>query len=178
QYMRTVLRLNDKQENGFAFLSDPFIRNLVGPASKIKEKRRLEALTSLHMTTNAALFAAWEDGKLPGNHQALLAAAGLKQEGIYAPEGKGIVWNAAASAAVSDVYNTLFFATPLIELPMDKITADEQRDYEQFRTGYLQKWRRFFDPIGMRLCLSDKLVRLETYILPVMTNSRENDFER
>src|SRR5206468_6390279 len=49
QYMRTVFRLEDKQEDGFAFLSDAFIRQLVGPAGKIKEKRRLEALTSLSM---------------------------------------------------------------------------------------------------------------------------------
>src|SRR5262249_61825868 len=65
QYMRTVFRLEDKQEDGFVFLSDAFIRQLVGPASKIKEKRRLEGQTSLYMTTHAALFAAWEPGKRP-----------------------------------------------------------------------------------------------------------------
>src|SRR5262249_8271664 len=36
QYMRTVFQATDKDEDGFAFLSDPFIRQMVGPASKIK----------------------------------------------------------------------------------------------------------------------------------------------
>ena len=62
--MRTVFRADDKSEDGFLFLSDAFIRQLVGPASKIKEKRRLEALTSLYMLTNAALFTAWENGRV------------------------------------------------------------------------------------------------------------------
>ena len=56
KYMRTIFKRNDPARDGFAFLSDPFIRQLVGPASKIKEKRRLEGLTSLTMASNAALF--------------------------------------------------------------------------------------------------------------------------
>ena len=43
RYMRTVFPADAEKEDGFVFLSDPFIRQLVGPASKIKEKRRLEA---------------------------------------------------------------------------------------------------------------------------------------
>src|SRR5262249_22124240 len=39
QYMRTVFRTEDPEEDGFLFLSDPFIRNLVGPAVRIKERR-------------------------------------------------------------------------------------------------------------------------------------------
>src|SRR5262249_55498445 len=65
RYMRTVFHRDDKSEDGFAFLSDAFIRQLVGPESKIKERRRLEALTSLHMLTHGALFAGWQTGKPP-----------------------------------------------------------------------------------------------------------------
>src|SRR5262249_33966753 len=78
QYMRTVFRADDKAEDGFLFLSDAFIRQLVGPASKIKEKRRLEALTSLHMITSGALFTAWETGRPPAAHREVLAGANLK----------------------------------------------------------------------------------------------------
>src|SRR6185436_3398400 len=75
QYMRIVFRADDKDEDGFAFLSDAFIRQLVGPASKIKEMRRLEALTSANMLAHGALFTAWETGKLPASHDALMQAA-------------------------------------------------------------------------------------------------------
>jgi hypothetical protein len=177
QYMRTVFRLEDEREEGFAFLSDAFIRQLVGPASKIKEKRRLEALTSLAMTTHAAMFTAWETGKLPASHQALLAASALKPEEIYVPDGKGVTWDAGRQVAISDVYNTMHFPTPLVELPIDKITDNEEQEYRKFRTEYIQLWRQYFDPVGVRFALNDRRVRLETYILPLI-RSREYDFLR
>lgn len=178
QYMRTVFRLEDEQEDGFAFLSDPFIRQLVGPAGKIKEKRRLEALTSLYMETHGALFTAWETGKLPDDHKLLLATSTLKLEEIYLPDGKEILWHQGRNVAVSDTYNTIHFATPLIELPIDKITPNEERDYLRFRAEYLGLWRGFFDPIGMRFSLRDKQVRVETYILPLIQNSQYNQLRQ
>ena len=168
QYMRTVFRQGDEREDGFAFLSDAFIRQLVGPASKIKEKRRLEALTSLGMVTHAAMFHAWETGRLPAGHGELLAGAALKPQEIYTPEGKGVTWDADRNVAVSDVYNTLHFPTPLVELPIDKVTAAEEQEYDRFRREYLQLWRQFFDPVGMRFSMDDRLVRVETYILPLI----------
>ncbi len=177
QYMRTVMRLEDKLEDGFLFLSDAFIRQLVGPESKIKERRRIEALTSLAMVTNGALFHAWETGKLPADHAALLKGAHLRPEELEIPDGKGIVWNAERRLAVSDVYNTQLFATPLVELPIDMITPNEEREYTQFRDQYMGLWRQFFDPVGIRLQLTDQRVRLETYILPLI-NSGQYSFLR
>jgi hypothetical protein len=178
QYMRTVFRKDDPEEDGFAFLSDPFIRQLVGPASKIKEKRRLEALTSLYMTTNDALFTAWETGKLPESHREVYVSIILKPEEIYTPDGKGVTWDAGRKMAISDVYGTLHFATPLVELPIDLITETERRDYQQFRDQYLGLWRRYFDPVGVRLSLTDRQVRLETYILPLIQTSQYNELRR
>jgi hypothetical protein len=178
QYMRTVFRPEDKEEDGFLFLSDPFIRHVVGPALRIKERRRLEGLTSLYMTTHGALFTAWETGHLPPDHGALLAASGLKPEEVFSPEGRGVLWDGANKIAVSDVYNTLHFATPLIELPIDRITPNEEREYLEFRSQYLGLWRRYFDPVGVRLALNDNQVRLETYILPLVQTSQYNDLRR
>jgi hypothetical protein len=172
RYMRTIFRRDDRQEDGFIFLSDAFIRQLVGPASKIKEKRRLEALTSLYMATHGAMFTAWETGKLPADHRATLAHSGLKEEELYAPEGQGARWDAAGEVAVSDVYNTLHFATPLIEIPIDKITPAEEQEYKAFREEYLQLWRRYFDPVGIRLTLRPREVRVETFILPLINSSQ------
>lgn len=178
QYMRTIFRLEDDQEDGFAFLSDAFIRALVGPASKIKEKRRLEALTSLYMVTHAALFTAWETAQMPGDRQAVLVASNLKLDEVYLPEGKEVTWDRLQQIATSDVYNTLHFATPLVELPIDKITPAEEQDYLRFRGEYMGLWRRFFDPIGMRVSLHDNQVRLDTYILPLIQNTQYNELRQ
>ncbi len=178
QYMRTNFRLEDKEEDGFVFLSDAFLRRLVGPADKIKEQRRREALTSLFMLTDGALFSAWETGKLPADQKALLAASGLKADELYSPEGAAPTWDAARQTAVSPVYNTIHFATPLIELPIDRITPTERADYERFRLAYLTNWRNYFDPIGIRLSLTANKVRVETYILPLVRNSNYNELKR
>jgi hypothetical protein len=178
QYMRTVFRANDKDEDGFVFLSDPFIRQLVGPASKIKEKRRLEALASLHMLGEGALYTAWTAGKPPADRAALLAGAGLGAEEVAQPYGKPLAWDAERRAAFSDVYNTIDFATPLVELDIDKVTPHEAESYRQFRLQYLGLWRQYFDPIGMRIAVGEKQVKLDTYILPLVQNSRYNELRR
>jgi hypothetical protein len=178
QYMRTVFRADDKDEDGFVFLSDPFIRQLVGPASKIKEKRRLEGLAGLYMLDEGALYTAWMTGKPPADRDALLAAAGLKPEDVAQPEGKPLAWDAERQTAFSDVYNTIDFAAPLIEMAIDKVTQREAEAYRQFRLQYLGLWRQYFDPIGMRISFTDVQVKLDTYILPLIENSRYNELRR
>jgi hypothetical protein len=184
KYMRTIFPLAGDKEDGFVFLSDAFIRQLTGPACRIKEKRRLEALTSLYMVTNAALFCAWETGKAPADLKSALAAADLRPDDVPIPEvsspqapssdeGKKersehrLRWDPDRQIAVSDAYNTIHFATPLIELPIDKITPAEAQEYARFRDEYARLWRTYFDPIGVRLSLDPQRVRVETHILPL-----------
>src|SRR5262245_35767002 len=62
RYYRSVYMPKDPAEDGFIFLSTSFLRRLLGPEMFVKRRRRLEAFTSLYLTTNAALFAAWETG--------------------------------------------------------------------------------------------------------------------
>ena len=178
QYMRTIFRADDKEADGFVFLSDPFIRNLVGPALRIKERRRLEAMTSLQMVTHGAMFTAWETGKLPIDHGHILHTTGLKQEELFTPDGGGAFWDQDNKIAVSAIYNTQHFATPLIELPIDFVSPIEAREYENFRLQYLGLWRQFFDPIGMRLAINKDEVCWETYILPLVKNTQYNELRR
>ena len=155
QYLRTVFPVNDPLEDGFLFVPDAFLRNLAGPALRIKERRRLEALTTLSMINNGALFMAWETGRLPASHDQLLSYTGLKANQLFTPDGAPIVWDAERKLAVSGFYNTLSFATPLIEIAIDKITATEEHEYEQFRREYMGQWRQYADPFGMRIKLGE-----------------------
>ncbi|HKB39243.1 MAG TPA: hypothetical protein VKD72_22585, partial [Gemmataceae bacterium] len=178
QYMRTIFRNDDKEEDGFLFLSDAFIRQLVGPVSKLKEKRRLEALTSLYMLTHGALFTAWETGQLPDSHRKVLAGANLKVEEVPMPEGKPASWDTTRQVAFSETYNTIHFATPLVELPMDRASQGEVEQYNRFRLEYLGLWRQYFDPIGVRFAITDSQVKVDTYILPLIQNSGYNTLRR
>jgi hypothetical protein len=177
KYMRTVFPVMDKEEDGFAFLSDAFIQRLAGPATRIKGLRRLEAVTSLHMITNAALFHAWETGDLPADYQSLLAAARLKPAEVYCPEGKKLGWDATRTSAVSEVYNTLLFATPLVELSIDRITRAEEASYRRFRKAYMRGYGEYSDPIAIRFRLTSQLVQAETFIFPVIANSMYNTLQ-
>jgi hypothetical protein len=172
RYLRTIFPANDAAEDGLVYLPDAFLRQLTGPASRIKEKRRVEALTSLYMMTNAALFCAWETGKLPADQGGALAGAGLRPEDVAVPEGEGVRWDGGQQVAVSDVYNTLQFATPLIELPVDRVTPAEEKAYGNFREEYSKYWRNYYDPIGLRFNFGARRVQVETHILPLAASEQ------
>jgi len=171
QYMRTIFRAQDASEAGFAFLSDAFIRQLVGPVHKIKSKRRLEARASLELATHAILATALECGRWPENPQDPRSDGGLTADEVHIADGGPLRWEKQQRRAVSERYGTLHFSTPLIELPLTHVTPDESDGYEAFRRDYLQLWRRFFDPVGLRLALPENQVRLEAYILPVIARN-------
>jgi hypothetical protein len=178
QYMRTVFRADDKSEDGFAFLSDPFIRNLVGPATKIKQRRRFEALTSLHMLTNGAMFSSWEASKPAQTIKDIFDHSTLSVGELTMPEGKPVAWDGERQTAVSDAYGTIHFATPLVEIPIEKVTKTEEQEYRRFHQEYLGLWRQFFDPMGFRVNLEDGKLKFDTYILPLIENSSYNQLRR
>ncbi|MCS7167574.1 MAG: hypothetical protein RMI91_06115 [Gemmatales bacterium] len=168
RYMRSVFPYKDPNEDAFLFFSDEFLRALLGPVTRIKESRRSEALASLYMLHHGALYAAWQTGKLPATHQDLLRVSGLREKELYQPEGKELRWDGQRQVAVSDAYNTIHFATPLIELPLDKVTKEERQAYESFRTRYIWLWNGAFDPVGLRLRIRPQEVVAETFILPLI----------
>jgi uncharacterized protein (TIGR03000 family) len=189
KYMRTVFRLDDALEDGLVYLPDAFIRNLVSPATRIKERRRLDALTSLSLVNNGALFTAWETGKLPGSHKELLAYTGLNSAQLSTLEGDMAVWDPEHKQAVSPMYNTRTFATPLIELPIENVTVREQREYEEFRKEYIGSWRQYFDPMGLRIRMTEPMetdkgetipgeVRLESFVMPLVDNSQFSELRQ
>lgn len=177
RYMRTLFPLSAQEEDGFVFLSDPFIRTLVGPASKIKEKRRMEAMASLRMITNAAMLHAWRSNGKTGSWVDLVAERDLDPARLVTPPDAAYNWDEKRGIASCVTYNTLAFATPLIELPLDKITPSEQGQYRRFRDGYQHYWRRYFDPIGIRI-KTGKTTRMETIILPLIDDTAYRDLKR
>ncbi|HUU03143.1 MAG TPA: hypothetical protein VM425_17045 [Myxococcota bacterium] len=173
-YMRTLYPLGKKNEDGLIFLSDPWLRMLTGPALRISEKRRIETVTSLEMAKNAALFYLWEHpaSRVPGMG-ALVKLGYLDRKKLYAEPGDSISWDPAAFAAVSKKYGRLGYLTPNIEIPVGQVSQQEKNEYETFRRFYQDYWRRYFDPIGIRVT-AGRDIALSVTILPLIDNSEYN----
>jgi hypothetical protein len=171
KYMRTCFRADDPEEDGFAFLPDAFIRRLVGPADRIKQLRRADALAALHGVHHAALLYGWEHGTPPPSPEKLQQLRYLRPEDLSVPEGKPVAWDSKSALAHSEAFGTVRFATPLVELPVDDVTPAERDAYERFRRDYMGLWTRFSDPVGMRFRHDGKRTRMEAYILPVIRSS-------
>ena len=145
-------------EDGFLFLSDAFVRAINSPATKIAEKRRMDAYLSMRDITNAALLHGYLNGPgkmpdLPG----LVASGVLDPISIHLPDAGQLHWDPATLQVSSRVYGTPQFMTPLRELAIDKVTTSEQAQYEQFRDRYQSYWRRYFDPIAVRFTVGSTL---------------------
>ena len=70
KYIRTLMVRGDQREDGFIYLSDPFIRRVVGPEVKLTEMRRMLCYNHLRMIGHAAMLYRTQYGK---------AAASLEQ---------------------------------------------------------------------------------------------------
>jgi len=176
-YIRTLYPLGDTEEDGFIFLSDPFIRSLVGPRIRIAEKRRIEAVTSLEIVKNAALLYLWENPgeKVPALEQ-LYDKGYLDRKYLQTEPGDRISWDAATFTASSERYGRMGYLAPIIEMPVDKVTVREETDYNRFRDRYQDYWRRYFDPIGMRIT-ANRDIALSVTILPLIDNSQYNQMK-
>lgn len=172
KYMRAVVYPYDAtSEDGFLYLSDDFIRNLVSPQVRIKEKRRIEAITSLKLLTNAQLFERYQSGTSVELTKAeLIKAKTLYKSDIVGAGSDDLDWDKQNHRAASKSYGTLRFATPLIELPIKNITEQERSSYQAFVDNYEHYWRRYFDPIGVRIKVGPK-IKFDVTILPLIADS-------
>jgi len=65
QYIRTLMPFDSPDEDGLIYLSDPFIRRLVGPEVKLTEMKRLKCFNHLRMMGHAAAMYEAEHGRPP-----------------------------------------------------------------------------------------------------------------
>ena len=72
-YIRTLLPRGAAEEDGLVYLSDPFIRRLVGPQLKLTERRRMLCYNHLRMIGHAALLYRTQTGKAAATLQELAA---------------------------------------------------------------------------------------------------------
>jgi hypothetical protein len=171
RYMRTIFPATAQDEDGFIFLSDPFIRKLLSPRWKIEAQRRIICQNHLRMIANAATMYRTELRKQPSI--ATLIEQHYLNEGVtQCPDG-GRYSLDQSGRGFCTTHNCLQYCTPISNIVLEAVAQVEADDYRQFVRRYNDYWSRYFDPIGLRLRLRDT-IEVETCILPLIENSIYN----
>ncbi len=174
-YIRTLMPRGAKEEDGFVYLSDPFIRHLVGPTLKLTERRRMVCYNHLRMIGHASLMYRTEFGKVPASLDELVKTGclpGRFNEGEFACIDSGkYTLSADGTAGVCSHHGHAHNLVPCCETPLAWVTGTEADEYEAFLREYNNYWRTFFDPIAVRIQATPERYRLETIVLPLINNS-------
>ena len=181
RYIRTLMPRGAKEEDGLIYLSDPFIRRLVGPELKLTERRRLVCYNHLRMIGHAAMLFRTQYGKTPGSLEELVSTGCASAFAVSDKNGR----HAAASCPCGGKYSLAPDGTtgvcshhgnalqlvPCREIAVAEATSLEADQYRQFIAEYNQYWRKYFDPIAIRVQVTPQQYRAETIILPLIDNS-------
>jgi hypothetical protein len=178
-YIRTLMPRGAAEEDGLIYLSDPFIRRLVGPELKLTERRRMLCYNHLRMIGHAALMHLTEFGHAPDSLSTLAkteCAPGVFGDGqlICPSGGKYSLLAGGPSPMMTGAcshHGHAGFLTPNIEQPVITVSGEEAVEYKAFLDDYNQYWRTYFDPIAIRVKLAPRQYRLETVVLPLIDNS-------
>lgn len=157
------------REAAFLYLSDPFIRRVVGPELFIKESRRmLEASRLAALEQRAVLFY-----QLHGRRARNVAELGQEFSAEDVAAFAGLELAEASFAGVSKKHGPMGRMIPNIDTDLPMVSQVEADGYTEFLNRYNDYWRTYFDPIGIRLS-GDRRIRIETCILPLINNSFYN----
>jgi hypothetical protein len=174
-FIRTLMPQGAAEEDGFIYLSDPFIRRLVGPRLKLTERRRMLCHNHLAMIGHAALLYRTEHGESPASLEMLAQAKcspGAFGEGkLVCPDGGHYSLAADGRTGACSHHGQARSLTPCLETPLDEVSGEEAEQYKVFMEEYNQYWRTFFDPIAIRMQITPERYRLETIVLPLIDNS-------
>ncbi len=182
KYIRTLMPRGDRREDGFVYLSDPFIRRLIGPEMKLTEERRMVCYNHLRMIGHAAMLYRTQFGKQAKSLEELAEAGCLPPSLAHAkssdddslltcPEGGKYSLSEDGTTGVCSHHGHCRQMVPCLEIPVKQVTAREAADYRQFLAEYNNYWRVYFDPIAVRIQMTPKQYRAETIILPLIDNS-------
>ena len=160
-----------ERTQAFAYLSDPFIRKLVGPSQRIAKARLDRARGEMETLAGAALVRRQDaPGEVPTVER-------LQALGYLAPEFPAKDYRLQPDGRVeSPAFGPLERLHPVARLLPQTVTANEAGRYQEFREQYRQYWRRFFDPIAVRFDeAKDGQRELQTFILPLIDGSIYRD---
>ncbi len=164
--------------DAFAFLGDRFIAGVVGPKQKILAARRQIALAELLSPGYAALLHGWLYGHQPATTEDMLLHGLLATEELQHSDGSPIAFDPGKAA--SSTWGRPDALTPLIDMPqVQLVTSAEQTAYNRFVSSYQSYWKRFIDPVAIRLDIKPdgdghERAEVDVRILPLISASDYN----
>ncbi len=166
RYMLTQLPV-EQRTTGYFYFSDPFIRRLVSPQVKIAQLRRLQASAEMQAAA-AALLLYRADG-----HQGMPSLQELIEKKYLSPPLLVTDLQLADDGSVhSKEWGSPATLPSLSQRPVTTATRAEEGAYNNYVRNYNRFWRRFFDPIAIRLNqTSEQEMEVSTFILPLIDNS-------
>jgi hypothetical protein len=174
-YIRTLMPEGAPEEDGLIYLSDPFIRRLVGPQVKLTERRRMLCYNHLRMIGHAALLYLTQEGKkaasLADLDRAHCTPGKFGKGRLACPDGGTYTVGPDGLTAVCSHHGHAHLLIPCCEVPLTEVTGEEAEQYRAFLADYNEYWRTYFDPIAIRIQVRPERLRVETIILPLIDNS-------
>jgi len=171
QDFRYMLALLPYNTEGYAYIGEAFVKRLVSPEFKICELRRTNCAGNMTVM-EAAMFAFnAERGRQPRNTEELLKTGFLGSIPVCQQGGTYII-NSDGRLECS-AHGTRLHLKPLWELSVEKVTKEEAQRYYDFREGYREYWRKYFDPVGAQICVSSAEVSLDLCLTPVAEGYKE-----
>jgi len=165
RYMRSLLPAK-ADEDGFVYLSDSFVRRMVGPRLKIANYRRLVCSGNLTLIQSAGLLSRMEHRKQPTLGE--LETGGYIRKGLTCPDGGA--YSIDGDEAACSCHGRLRCLKPLDETAVSLVKHEEAAVYREFVEQYSRYWNTYFDPVGVLIKNKDRLTA-ETVILPLVENS-------
>jgi hypothetical protein len=160
-YFREIYEKNPEKEVALIVLTDAAIRKWCGPVWRIGASRRAQALALLSEVTASDYINRTGDNE----GKTYETFDGIK----LPPDSSGV--DSTEPVAVLDRYGTLEFQTPIAELNIEKVTKQERDAYLQWKRSYEQNWRQAFDPIAIRLNITDTELDADVTIMPLIAGS-------
>ncbi|MCA9039777.1 MAG: DUF1559 domain-containing protein [Planctomycetaceae bacterium] len=174
-YIRTLMPQGASDEDGFVYLSDPFIRHLVGSQLKLTARRRMLCYNHLRMINHAALLYRTEQGKNATSLEDLTIAGCTPGEfgigKLTCPDGGKYALSEDGMTGVCSHHGHAHSLTPCCEIPLEEVSGTEADQYKSFLDDYNQYWRTYFDPIALKIQATPQQYRIETIVLPLIDNS-------
>jgi hypothetical protein len=174
RFVRTLMPLDAAEEDGIAYLSDPFVRRMVSAQVRLVERRRSVGLSHLHLIAHAAELYATQFGKRPASLRDI-EKAGLSPVfnvgQLASPFGGAYSLSKDGLVGVCTILGTVEAPTPIAELPHSDATPHEAKLYRDFVKEYSEYWKTYFDPIVCRVGITREKLRIETLILPLIDDS-------
>jgi len=159
-FFRDRYPLGDADETALLVLSDATIRRWCGPRWRIADSRRTRAQAVL-TELQAQYLDQMVSGKVTSGPLALARPI----------EGLGDL-QITPTAVCSSVYGSLNFMTPIAEIPLEKVSAEEAQAYQRWQSGYQRNWRGIFDPIAVRFSVQSHHVGLDVTVRPLIEQNQ------